>query len=81
MSPSLIVAAQTTSLFFTKLRTSLIAGSTELKWVDGYDSVSTIMLQLSRNEQSVNRLLSTGGDYHSSARHGKQLANCSTRHR
>jgi hypothetical protein len=84
MSPSLIVAAvaQTTSLFFTTLPTSVTAGSPiELKWAGGDGTVSTILLQLNRNEQSVNRLLSTGGDHHSSATHGKQLANCSTRHR
>ncbi len=84
MSPSLIVAtvAQTTSLFLTTLLNSVTAGSPiELKWAGDDDTVSTFMLQLNRNEQSVNRLLSTGDDHYSSARHGKQLANCSTRHR
>ena len=48
-------------LSFTTLPTSVTAGSsTELQWTGGDDTVSTIMLHRTRNEQSVNRLPSQG---------------------
>lgn len=61
LSASLTVTAvaQTTKLALSNLSTSVTAGSpTEFEWTGGDGTVSTTMLHLNLNEQSINRLRS-----------------------